>query len=214
MAAGHAERQTRASTLSRAMAFARSVNLRAQDLPRAIASGEEAGTARSAFTDGVTRCGGGLPGWEAGSVHSAKFLEEATGNIALSAVHTIGSARVARERLAADVRPRVRRCLAKAFRALGPAGALVRKRFIVSPLRERVRGVTMVGVRLAITIVHLPNSQGGSRRTTRLDEDILGFVSGANEIALTDTYAVHDPFATGVERKLLQLLHTRAARAV
>lgn len=199
------------ATLTHSMAFARSVNLRAQDLPGATTVGEEAKTEPSAVAAALMRCGGALPGWEAGSIHSPNFVDHATGNIVSSAVRTVASASVAQSGLAADLNPRVRRCLSNALRTLGPAGSLANKHFTVSPAEIRLSDISMSGIRIAITVVDLPNARQGSSRTTRLDQDILGFVSGAHEIALTDTYSVGDLFAPAIERKLVRRLYTRAA---
>jgi hypothetical protein len=198
--------------VANAATFARSVNLRGEDLPSAIAEGEEAKAAPSAFASELARCGGALPGWEAGSVHSAKFGSISTGEVVVSAVHAMPSAAVARRRLEANSTVRVRACVGRVFHALGPSGPLDEKSISVFPLGIHSAGMAIVGIRVAIVLKRLPNSAGRGTLTTHIDEDILGFVVGSNEVALTDADAGR-PDATR-EKKLLLGLYSRASHAV
>jgi hypothetical protein len=80
-----------ASGQSLAGDFARAVNLTDRDVAGATALGEESAVAQNSFDVSLSRCGGGLPGWEVGSIDSANLQQPARGQILMSAVHVVAS---------------------------------------------------------------------------------------------------------------------------
>lgn len=195
-----------AVTKAHASAYAHAVNLRAADVPGLAFVSAETETAKGGFATELTRCGGALPGTQAGSIHSARFTRGSGPGLETvkSGVQVVASAAVAARNVAANQSAGVRACFARAVRSLGPAPDL---HVAISSLPTRLAGVE-ASFGLRIGVVSTPPRE----RPFRVYQDILGFASGPAEIALTTTRTrVSGTTPSASERRLLSLLYRRAS---
>ncbi len=211
-------------TKAQVVAYADAVNLRAADVPEMTSVSPTGETKASQSNTTLTRCRGGLPGWEAGSVFSAKFhIESPSRTEAVwSAIRVVPSPTVAVQDLSADRNPRVGACIARSFGAiLTQSGPLVRESMSVSLLPSELPGVASgFGLRLTRRVIYReanprPPEHNLAEKLAQLKGgvhpywDMVGFASGRVEIALAD---LHEPGVAPMrfERRLLLLLHSRS----
>jgi hypothetical protein len=213
---------------SHVSAYARAINLRSGDVAGMSITGRDGETSASDLTVRLARCGGSLPGWEVGSLYSARFsraMSSSRVEAVWSAIRVAPSAAVAQRSLAANETPPVRACVAHAFRAaLGQRGPLVRESMAGTAIPIELPGAKgRFGLRLTRRLRYLDarhkppehNLLGemlariNGARGGEMSWDVIGFSAGAVEVALTD---FHGPHGTPVrtERRLLSLLYSRA----
>jgi hypothetical protein len=202
-------------TQAQAIAYSKAINLRATDVPMMTSISAEGKTETSRFTTEVTQCRGGFPGWEVGSIHSARFQQKYGPEIVMSAVQVMRSRSIAEQDLVANLNAHVRACIASVLDARPPSGTLVRKHVAISLLPSLVpRTIDSFGMRVTVLVAYQSAVSGKRIRTfpgKRITQDILGFASGPAEVALIDT---HGPqaFPSPTERRLLSLLYVRARK--
>jgi hypothetical protein len=189
------------------------LNLRAADVAGMKAVSGERTTKSSRFAAQLSRCGGGLPGWEEGSLNSARFERtgvRSTESVA-SAVHISGSAGIAARRLTANSSAGVRRCLARVFNTVRfQTGPLVRESVLLSTLPTPLPGVPgSFGLKLTFVVSYRHASPAGRPLARGFVQDIIGFAAGPAQIALIDS---HDRGTASPpsEQRLLSLLYRRA----
>src|SRR6266566_841700 len=179
-------------------AYARAVNLREGDVPGMSAVSTEREQTAGPLAVALAHCGGGLPGWDAGSMRSAVFathsqIEPSVPVEALySAVRVARSPAIAARDLAANRSPHVRTCIASAVAAVREArGPLVRESASASPLPNVLPGATGI---FGLTVTrrvrfleanprppeHNPGAEAERFRTQTngVASDVLGFASG------------------------------------
>jgi hypothetical protein len=154
---GSARRAVPNSSLAhaRAVAYAHAVNLRSGDVRGMSTYGAEAELSAGERAVQLARCGGGFPGWEAGSLRSVRFETpplSSRSEAVWSAVRLAPSPAAALRALAANRTPRVRTCTARAFGAVGVhRGPLVHESTTVSALPAPLRGVQGT---FALRVIH------------------------------------------------------------
>jgi hypothetical protein len=210
-------------TKAQTVAYIDAVNLREGDVPSLSTRSDEREPGGT-YAAALARCGGTLPGWEAGSVRSVAFAAErgVRLEVLFSAVKIESSPAAAKRDLAAERTPAVRSCTAKAFAATAQErGPLVRESTSASPLQSTVPSATdSFGLMVTNRVTHLeanprppehnPAEEGIRLRTDQnIAWDILGFASGRAEVALTVLYEPGHPPVQN-ERALLSLLYGRA----
>lgn len=210
---------TTAKVITRAIGlqYARTVNLRADDVPGTTSIAKETATNRAIFGSDVERCGGiEAPGPIVG-VNSARYRtvegrhqEPLRSEAVYSSVYVVGNNTTASGDVTILGKAQFRSCLAR-YRASEAAGQSTRgepfkKQIKVSVLPSIVDNVKGFGLRVSGTLA-ATYTQSKTRRP--FFEDILGFAVGPAVIVLR-AEGTPRPVPLSLERRLLSLLHARA----
>lgn len=149
--------------------------------------------------------------WEPGGVRSARFvqrLSDGEERTVVSAVRIAASAGAAKKAVRADSHKQVRRCVQPVYAALMRGGALAESTASIAVGRPvSLPGAVGTKLSLSLRTIYRPAAAGGSVEKEQLVEDIVVFVVGRVEVALTE---VDDGAFTGDDR-LLEVLSRRAA---
>jgi hypothetical protein len=200
--------------------YAKSVNLKAGDLPGMTPISVEGEIATNAFSDEVTQCGGSLPVFEADGIGSATFQRTRDLESVMSVVHHMSSPAIAERNVAANLKPGVRACFANVLRSHYPRGPLVANRVAVSLLPSHMLSVPSgFGMRITVQIIYkhaVSRKSISPNRNYRITQEVLGFTSGSSVVALIVGHAsrqlVPDSSRNLVppaEQRLLLLLYSR-----
>lgn len=204
------------ATASRAQEkYAEVVNLHPADAPTMTPISTEGETMASEFASEVTRCGGGLPGWEAKTIHSFRLERAQDQEVVMSAIHVLPSAAIAKRNIASDLSARFQVCIERAFDSQPPSGPLVKKNTVVSrlvvPLPINATVSNSFGMRMVPRISY--RSATGKRIKTPYGQDVvqdaIGFALDRAEVVLIDTHGPQT-YPSPTERRLLSLLYNRA----
>jgi hypothetical protein len=187
---------TTAVTEAAGRTFASTVNLRAGDLPGAEAAGpESAGPSPSASALAFARCDGGVSPERVGLELRSTLLSAGSGSLLVRSRVTVWpSEALARRNLAAFASKRGSRC------ELRYGGTSASRLTFGLP-----GGARAVGLRIAVP--------SGSEHAGEVGyHDIIGFVCGQAEVALTAA-GFSRPVEAQIERRLLEVLYRRASGA-
>jgi hypothetical protein len=202
---------------SRALAYAREVNLRAADVPKMTARGTEGEKAQvGSGALELSKCSGATsPTARVADVHSRRFVARSNGaresvrsdvEVKASAAQASHDATTLKSRRAlVCIKRLLQRTLAS---ELTPgSSARVQRQVSVQALAPPLPADrTSFGVRILLT---LSAAQPTAQRTVRSYFDVLGFAAGPAEIGLT-ARSTRRPVPSATEQHLLSLLHSRA----
>ena len=202
---------------SRAVAYARAVNLRASDVPGMVSRVRERRAGAPPLGAAVARCDGGvIRADEVVGIRSPRFRNQpqhqsgqGSASIRLSTeavtseVYVMRSEALAHKDVAAAISPRGRACLAR-VRKRAEAERLERH-VEVSALPVALAGTSAYGLRVSGVEVGEPHSSSGAH----IYSDTFGFAVGPAEVVLRATGMGH-PVKSSTARRLLAVLYSRA----